>query len=84
MLVWQEIPLRDTQFGSVVKVFFVWFFFRFGVFEPFPAAVGVRLEFELTELVAREPTSEMKMRIKRDSPCLVLRFMPLGKSNQKK
>lgn len=23
--------------------------------------------------------SEMKMRIKRDSPCLVLRFMPLGK-----
>lgn len=37
-------------------------------------------EFELTEFVIdSEPTSEMKMRIKRDSPCLVLRFMPLGK-----
>lgn len=27
----------------------------------------------------QQSNSEMKMRIKRDSPCLVLRFMPMGK-----
>lgn len=59
-----------------MKVFFFLLCFLFR--RAFPGG-GARLEFELTELVASEQTSEMKMRIKRDSPCLVLRFMPLGK-----
>lgn len=33
----------------------------------------------LSEKAHTPNISEMKMRIKRDSPCLVLRFMPLGK-----
>lgn len=60
----------------VVKVFFFLLCF---LFRRAFSGGGARLEFELTELVASEQTSEMKMRIKRDSPCLVLRFMPLGK-----
>lgn len=38
----------------------------------------------LSEKAHTPNISEMKMRIKRDSPCLVLRFMPLGKFKSKK
>lgn len=72
----REIPLRSTHFCSCCESFFFLLCFLFR--RAFPGG-GARLEFELTELVASEQTSEMKMRIKRDSPCLVLRFMPLGK-----
>lgn len=80
-VVWREIPVRKTAVSVVLWKLFIIIFLRCRRHRHLLSisSSDVHLEFELTEVIASEQTSEMKMRIKRDSPCLVLRFMPLGK-----